>query len=197
MKPKTGARLLVEAFLIFELFTISLGLNVQIDQSIDLSYGFGSSLILARLGIPNGIFFDQNMAFRVFGYVTKDLYLSGDLGKQSIDSLILHYTPLDLRFGTVQIKGSGFSPIAAIGMSSKNVSFGKVRGTLKHVVFVVKDPTESFLLGPVAYQSVHVYVNGSLMSSNRYELNYDNGEIFIFDLLYGDIVTIEYQSLNE
>ncbi len=197
MKPKTGTKLLVEAFLILELFTFSLAFNIQINQSIDLSYGFGAPAILAYLGIPSGIFFDQNMAFRVSGYMTKDLYLFGDLGEQSVDSLILHYIPAGLYLGTVQVKGSGFSPIAVIGVSSKNISFGKVRGTLKHVVFVVKDPTESFLLGPVAYQSVHVYVNGSSVPSNRYELNYDNGEIFISNLLYGDIVTIEYQSMNE
>ncbi len=197
MKPKTGIKLLVEAFLILELFTFSLAFNIQINQSFDLSYGFGTPAILAYLGIPSGIFFDQNMAFRVSGYMTKDLYLFGDLGEQSVDSLVLHYIPVDLYLGTVQVKGSGFSPIAVIGVSSKNISLGKVRGTLKHVVFVVKDPTESFLLGPVAYQSVHVYVNGSLVPSNQCRINYNDGEIFVSNLLYGDIVTIEYQSMNE
>ncbi len=197
MKPKTAIKFLVEAFLILEFFTLSLGLNIQIDQSIDASYGFGSTAILTYMGIPNGIFLQQSMAYKVFGYVTKDLYLYGELGVQSVDTLVLRYTPLDLRFGTVQVKGLGFSPIAVIGMSSKNISFGKVQGSLKRTVFVVKDPYQPFLLGPIAYQSVYIYVNGRLIPSNQYEIDYGNGKIFIFNLIYADIVTIEYQSMNE
>ncbi len=196
MRLKTVVRSIMGVFWALELSTIVFGLNIQINHAIELLYGFGPQKVLAWINSPEGLWFSQNLSVHLEGKVAKGFYLSGDIGGNSISNLVLHYTPEDLSFGTVRTVSYGTNEFSIVGFSSPIFSFGQLRGSIKRTIFKIEDPSMPIILGPIAYQSVQIYLNGIPIPLSECTINYNKGEIFVPNLVRGDVVTVEYQSVT-
>ncbi|WP_156097040.1 hypothetical protein [Mesoaciditoga lauensis] len=171
-------------------------LSIQIDQSLKISSSFGSSKILEALSLPMNFFISQELAMRLWGNITPLFYVSGEIRNTNVDSFVLEYIPWGLDFGTVQMKMPGSYSLSIMGLSSKNFSIGQLRGDRRVVNFTVDRVNQSFFLGSVAYGSVEVYLNGHLIPSYQYVLNYQDGLLSVPNAIPSDVITVEYQSLT-
>ena len=194
MRPKTVVRSVMGVFWVLELSTIVFGLNVQIDHGVEFSYGFGSPTVLAWMNSLKGLWFSQSLSVHLEGKVANGLYISSDIGSNSVGNLVLHYAPEDLSFGTVRTVLYGTNELAIVGFSSPNFSFGQLRGYIKRAIFKIVDPSMPIIVGPIAYQSLQIYLNGIPIPVSECTIDYDKGEIFVPNLIRGDVVTVEYQS---
>ncbi len=189
----------VTSFIVASLLIISLkffSLTIQINQSFNTSFSFGSEKILEDLSLPNDFFIAQNMAVRLWGNVNSNFYVYGELQNTNVDTFMVEYLPWNMQIGTVQLNVAGTFPFSIVGISSPNFSFGQLRGYRKILNFTVECPNQIFTIGSVAFGSVNVYLNGVLLSSSEYNLNYKDGILSVPSAVPSDVVSVEYQSLT-
>ncbi len=195
-KLKTVAKSVLGAFWVLEFSTMIFGLSMQIDHTISLSYGFGSSTALASINTSKGLTVSQDLNLSLSGEVSNVFFVSGNIGENSISNLVIQYLPNNLSFGTVQTVSYGTKAFSIVGLSTPNFSAGQLRGSVKQGIFKIQDPNTPIVLGPIAYQSLQIYVNGMQIPLNECVVNYLTGEVFIPNLVRGDVVTVMYQSMN-
>ncbi len=192
---KTVTSFIVASLLMFVSLKV-FSLTIQINQSFNTSFSFGSEKILEDFSLPNDFFITQNMAVRLWGNVNSNFYVYGKIQNTNVDTFMVEYLPWNMQIGTVQLNVAGAYPFSIVGLSSPNFSLGQLRGYRRILNFTVKRPNQIFTIGSAAFGSVKVYLNGVLLSSSKYELNYEDGILIVPEAVPSDVVSIEYQSLT-
>ncbi len=188
MTLKTVVSFLAVAFLIL---IDGFSLNLQIDQSLNLSIPFGNT---STVNIPQLPLFSQSMAIRMWGNISSLFYIDGEINGTAFDRFTLDYLPANIRLGTVPCLLPNESALSVFGISSAFFTAGQIRGVVKTEDFLADKEDEEYVLGSILPGSLDVYVNGVEISSDRYDVNYEMGSLEVKELKPGDVVSVRYQS---
>uniref|UniRef100_A0A7V3RFJ9 Uncharacterized protein n=1 Tax=Mesoaciditoga lauensis TaxID=1495039 RepID=A0A7V3RFJ9_9BACT len=189
-----AVKLILVTFLVFESLNV-FGMEIKINDILNLSYGFGSPAVLENLGITEGLSFYQEMNLLIYGEISNGFYLSASVGANN--ELSLNYVPMRITLGNTISSAYGINNFAIFGISSPYFSFGQLSGSVITTTITVSALNPTVTLGPMLYGSVIIYFNGTPLSSNSYTIDYTTGTIYFSNLSISEFLIVQYQSASQ